>query len=84
MCFFIFRGLDSAWASGAHISVFTLIGMSLRKVNAALIVRAYIQLHRAGLHNITTEMEGHAMAGGNVQNVVNALIAADRLAFLSI
>ena len=78
--FFHFFGVwIQAWASGAHISVFTLIGMSLRKVNAALIVRAYIQLHRAGLHTITTEeMEGHAMAGGNVQNVVNALIAADK------
>ncbi len=68
-----------AWASGAHIGVWKLVGMSLRKVNASQIVRAYIQLRRAGLDMISTdELEGHFMAGGNVLNVVNALIAADK------
>lgn len=68
-----------AWASNAPVSLFSLIGMFLRKVNSSLIVRCYIQLRRAGLDTISIEeMEGHVMAGGDIRNVVNALIAADK------
>lgn len=68
-----------AFASGSHVTFLTLIGMSLRKVPTSIIVRAYIQLRRAGISDVTTaDLEGHAMAGGHVNNVVNALIAADK------
>ena len=70
-----------AWASGSRVGLITLFAMSLRKINTGTIVRAYIQLRRAGITTVTTsELEGHAMAGGNVLNVVNALIAADKAA----
>ena len=36
-------------------------------------------MHKAGLAHITTDMlETHFLAGGNVQNIVSALIAADK------
>lgn len=68
-----------AWASGAHISIFTLFFMSLRKIPPALIVRAYIQLRKAGIDTINSnDLESHHMAGGDILKVVNALIAADK------
>jgi uncharacterized protein YqfA (UPF0365 family) len=53
--------------------------MSLRKVNPAVIVRAKIMAVQAGLTVVATrDLEAHYLAGGNVMNVVCALIAADR------
>ncbi len=62
----------------AEISILQLIGMSLRKVNAAVIVRSKIMAVQASLQVTTQELEGHYLAGGNVPNVVRAMIAADR------
>ncbi len=62
----------------AEISLFQLVGMSLRKVNAAVIVNSKIRVIQAGLTITTQELEGHYLAGGNVPMVVAALIAADR------
>ncbi|GIS55162.1 hypothetical protein Ct9H90mP29_22040 [bacterium] len=39
----------------------------------------FLNLHKAGLQHITTDMlETHYLAGGNVQNIVAALIAAEK------
>lgn len=68
-----------AWASGAHISFITMVCMSLRKIPPALIVRAYIQLRKAGIETVSSnDLECHYMAGGDILKVVNALIAADK------
>ncbi len=68
-----------AMVSGARVSMLNLIGMSLRKIPAALIVEALIRLKKSGLTSIITdEREAHYLAGGNVLSVVNALIAADK------
>jgi uncharacterized protein YqfA (UPF0365 family) len=56
----------------------TLIGMRLRKVNPADIVRPYISASKAGLDLDVGQMEAHYLAGGNVGRVVTALISADR------
>jgi uncharacterized protein YqfA (UPF0365 family) len=55
-----------------------LMGMKLRKVNPAAIVNARIQAMRAGLPISTREMETHYLAGGNVQRVIGAMIAAHK------
>ncbi|MGZ4122287.1 MAG: flotillin-like protein FloA [Tumebacillaceae bacterium] len=68
----------SAWASGVRISIFTLIGMRLRRVTPARIVNPMIKAHKAGLNIATNQLESHYLAGGNVDRVVNALIAAER------
>ena len=68
-----------ALASKAHVGVLTLIGMKLRHVDPGLIVEALIRLKKAGLSEIETDsIEAHFLAGGDVLNVVNALIAADK------
>ncbi len=68
-----------AFTSRASIGPLNLVVMSLRKVNPQVIVDAKIMAVQAGLDVITTrEMEAHYLAGGNVQRLVRALIAAHR------
>ena len=61
-----------------RIGFLDLIGMSLRKVNASLIVQSQIMAAKSGLHLDTGALEAHYLARGNVPNVVRALIAANR------
>lgn len=68
----------AAVAAGAPLRISELIGMRLRRVNPNVIVKALISGHKAGLIVVTTELEAHYLAGGNVLNVVSALIAADK------
>src|SRR5581483_1469014 len=67
-----------SWVSGAHVGLIELMGMRVRKVNALGIVNSRIQGHRAGLQISTAEMESHYLAGGDVQRVINAMIAANK------
>ena len=64
--------------SGAKVSFFELLGMRMRKVNAPTIVNGRIQATRAGLQVTQPEMESHLLAGGDVQRVINAMIAASK------
>ncbi len=64
--------------TGAGIGLGHLIGMWLRKVNAAVIVRSQIMAVQAGLKVDPKRLEAHYLAGGNVPNVVRALIASHR------
>src|SRR5918998_1197656 len=68
----------TALFSGVRVGIGTLIGMRLRKVNPADIVRPLISATKAGLALDIGEMEAHHLAGGNVGRVVTALISADR------
>ena len=65
-----------ALASGAYVSMFRLIGMKMRKVDYKLLVNIYIIAQKAGLDVVIGELETHLMAGGNIEKVVDALIAA--------
>lgn len=66
----------------AGVSFPNLVMMSLRKVNPTIIVRSKIMAVQAGLlrdYPISTQqLEAHFLAGGNVPNVIRALIAAHR------
>jgi uncharacterized protein YqfA (UPF0365 family) len=64
--------------SGVRVSIGTLIGMRLRKVNPGAIVRPLISATKAGLELDIGQMEAHYLAGGDVGRVVAALISADR------
>ncbi|MEZ0480512.1 flotillin-like protein FloA [Planococcus sp. SSTMD024] len=68
----------SALAAGVRISIFTLIGMRLRRVIPSRIVNPLIKASKAGLSVQINQLESHYLAGGNVDRVVNALIAAHR------
>jgi uncharacterized protein YqfA (UPF0365 family) len=52
--------------------------MTFRRVNARVIVESRIMAKKAGLDYETPLLEAHYLARGNVQNVVRALIAADK------
>jgi len=69
--------------TGAGISLANLVMMSFRKVNPSVIVRSKIMAVQSGLtdsnEGLTTRaLEAHYLAGGNVPNVVRALVAAHR------
>jgi uncharacterized protein YqfA (UPF0365 family) len=68
----------SALAAGVKVSIFTLIGMRLRRVIPSRVINPLIKAHKAGLDVTTNQLESHYLAGGNVDRVVNALIAAHR------
>jgi len=61
-----------------HISMFSLIGMRLRRVPPAIIVNALIQARKAGIDVTADILETHYLSGGNVLRVVDALVAADK------
>jgi uncharacterized protein YqfA (UPF0365 family) len=67
-----------AWLSEASVGWLQLVGMSLRKVNPAVIVDSRIMAVKAGLNISTNELETHYLASGNVVRVVQALIAANK------
>lgn len=68
----------SALASGVKVGIFDLIGMRLRRVAPARIVMPMIKATKAGISTKLNQLEAHYLAGGNVNSVVNALIAAER------
>ncbi len=73
-----------AYMSSANVSLWSLIGMSFRRVDSRLIVQAKIMAVQAGigaekLTGVTTRrLEALYLAGGNVPNVIKAIIAANR------
>lgn len=73
-----------AYMCRANVSLLSLIGMSLRGVDAREIVECKIMAVQAGLGperttGITTgRLEGLYLAGGNVRRVIQAVIAARR------
>ncbi|MFS8571440.1 MAG: flotillin-like protein FloA [Clostridia bacterium] len=68
----------SAVAAGVRVSIVTLIGMRLRRVPPAQIILPLIKAEKAGLDVSIDKLEAHYLAGGNVDRVVDALIAAHR------
>lgn len=67
-----------ALASGAKVSLPSLIFMKLRKVRPQTIVHSRINAVKAGLNLGVNELEAHYLAGGDVPRVVAALIAASK------
>lgn len=68
----------SAMASGVHISIATLVGMRVRRIAPHRLVYPLIKANKAGLDLNISKLETHFLAGGNVDRVINALIAAQR------
>lgn len=69
----------AAQASGAGVSMLTLIGMRLRRVPPDQIMYARISAVKAGLEGVSVDMlEAHFLANGRVEAVVSALISADK------
>ncbi len=67
-----------ALVSGVRISLLQLIFMRWRKVPPSIIVRALIEGTKAGLILNRNDLEAHYLAGGKVQDVVHALVSAEK------
>lgn len=68
----------SALAAGVNVGIFTLVGMRLRRVPPSSIVLPLIKANKAGLDVNVNQLEAHYLAGGDVDKVIDALIAAHR------
>ncbi|MCL6259353.1 flotillin-like protein FloA [Aquiflexum sp. TKW24L] len=64
--------------SNVKVGIGELIGMRIRKVPPGVIVNSLITATKAGLDLTTNDLETHYLAGGNVPNVIRALISADK------
>jgi uncharacterized protein YqfA (UPF0365 family) len=68
----------TAYFSGVKVKISNLVGMRLRRVVPSMIVQPMIKATKAGLIIDITELEAHHLAGGDVNMVIDALIAAQR------
>ena len=67
-----------ALVSGAHVGILNIVFMRFRKIPHKLIVEAKIMAVKAGIEISTDELESHYLAGGEVDRVIQSLIAADK------
>ena len=68
----------SAMAAGVSGGIVNLIGMRLRRVVPSKIILPLVKANKAGLDVNVNQLEAHYLAGGDVDRVVDALIAAHR------
>ncbi|WP_422486320.1 flotillin-like protein FloA [Gudongella sp. DL1XJH-153] len=81
MLFFTFVPIGlwiTAFFAGVKVKITTLIGMRLRRVVPSRIINPMIKATKAGLDINIDDLESHYLAGGNVNTLVDALIAAQR------
>ncbi|HZH94178.1 MAG TPA: flotillin-like protein FloA [Tissierellaceae bacterium] len=81
MLFFTFVPVGlwiTAFFAGVKVRITTLIGMRLRRVVPSRIINPMIKATKAGLDINIDDLESHYLAGGNVNTLVDALIAAQR------
>jgi uncharacterized protein YqfA (UPF0365 family) len=73
-----------AYMSGADVSIWSLVGMDLMRVNKNVITQGKVMAAQSGLNinrrdGISTQrLAAHFLAGGNVMRVIHAIIAAQR------
>jgi len=68
----------SAIAAGVKVKILSLVGMRLRRVIPKRVINPLIKGRKAGLNLQINELEAHVLAGGRVEMVVDAMIAAAR------
>ncbi len=76
-----------AFATRANIGMVDLFGMWLRRVDSPVLVRTKIMAVQAGLTDTEVSrkaLESHYLAGGNVPQVIRALIAARKSKTISL
>ncbi len=65
-------------AAGVPLSIGSLIRMRIIGIPPSVIVNNLVRSRKAGLQLTVDQMQSHYLAGGNVENVVLAMIAAQR------
>jgi uncharacterized protein YqfA (UPF0365 family) len=82
---FLYGGIwFQAYMSNANVSIWSLVGMSFRRVSSRLIVKGKIMVMQSGIGRedetgiSTQRLEAHFLAGGDVLKVVQSIITAHR------
>ena len=70
------RELSKARASGSPVKFIELITLKLRKIPSGVIIDARINAANNGINVSIDDLATHFLAGGNVNMVVDGLIAA--------
>jgi len=65
-----------ALISGAHVSIAELVSITVKKLDPRSVVNNYIKAKKAGVNISIAQIENHIQAHGNIELVINALIAA--------
>ncbi len=65
-------------AAGVPLGIFTLVRMRLIGIPPGIVVTNYVRGRKAGLNLTVDQLQSHYLAGGNVENVTLAMIAAQR------
>jgi uncharacterized protein YqfA (UPF0365 family) len=65
-----------ALVSGTYVGILELLRIRIKRLDARLIVMAYIKARKSGVALTIAQLETHAQARGNVDSVINACIAA--------
>ena len=65
-------------AAGVPIGIIALVRMRLIGISPGIIVTNYVRARKAGLMLTIDQLQSHYLAGGNVENVTLAMIAAQR------
>jgi uncharacterized protein YqfA (UPF0365 family) len=65
-------------AAGVPLGIITLVRMRLIGIPPGVIVTNYVRARKAGLNINIDQMQSHYLAGGNVETVTLAMIAAQR------
>ena len=65
-------------AAGVPLGIIALVRMRLIGIPPSVIVTNYVRARKAGLNLTVDQMQSHYLAGGNVENVTLAMIAAQR------
>lgn len=65
-----------AISSDAHVSLLQMISMTFRNIDIRSVVEHRIMAKKAGIDITSSSLEAHCLAGGNVNHVIRALIAA--------
>ena len=65
-------------AAGVPLGIITLVRMRLIGIPPSIIVTNYVRGRKAGLSLTVDQLQSHYLAGGNVENVTLAMIAAQR------
>lgn len=65
-------------AAGVPLGIISLVRMRLIGIPPGVIVTNYVRARKAGLTLTVDQMQSHFLAGGNVENVTLAMIAAQR------
>ncbi len=80
---FIFIFLNLPWKTyliarscNYPVQLMELLGMKIRKVDAQAVIKAAVLLKQAGINIDLPNLEGHWLAGGNVEKVASAMVKA--------